>query len=108
MKLSNSWSLHLSDSNVDNELLLLHPPLKRGKIFRLPWWLSGIKNLPANAGNMGLIPDPGRSHIQTKPVGHNYWTGRSRVWAKTTEVHALRFMLRNKKSHKNEKLAHHN
>ena len=24
---------------------------------------SVVKNLPANAGHMGLIPDPGRSHI---------------------------------------------
>ena len=24
---------------------------------------SVIKNLPANAGDVGLIPDPGRSHI---------------------------------------------
>ena len=28
----------------------------------LPWWLS-VKNLPANAGNSGLIPDPRRSHM---------------------------------------------
>ena len=26
----------------------------------LPWWLS-IKNLPANAGDMGSIPESGRS-----------------------------------------------
>ena len=26
----------------------------------LPWWLSG-KNLPANAGDLGLIPELGRS-----------------------------------------------
>ena len=24
---------------------------------------SVVKNLPANAGDMGLIPDPGRSHV---------------------------------------------
>ena len=24
---------------------------------------SGIKNLPANAGDMGFIPGPGRSHL---------------------------------------------
>ena len=28
-----------------------------------PWWLSGKKNLPANAGGARLIPGPGRSHI---------------------------------------------
>ena len=36
---------------------------------------SAVKNLSANAGDTGLIPDPGRSHIPTKSVGHNYWTG---------------------------------
>ena len=25
---------------------------------------SVVKNLPANAGDMGSIPDPGRSHMQ--------------------------------------------
>ena len=28
----------------------------------LPWWLSG-KESPFNAGDMDLIPDPGRSHM---------------------------------------------
>ena len=28
---------------------------------RLPWWLT-VKNLPANAGDMGLIPGLGRFH----------------------------------------------
>ena len=27
-----------------------------------PWWLSG-KSPPANAGDTGLIPGPGRSHV---------------------------------------------
>ena len=33
-----------------------------------------VRNLPANAGDTGSIPDPGRSHIRraTKPVSHNY------------------------------------
>ena len=26
----------------------------------LPWWLSGKKNLPANAGDAGSIPGSGR------------------------------------------------
>ena len=30
---------------------------------------SGLKNLPANAGDRGSIPGLGRPHI---PVGHNY------------------------------------
>ena len=32
-------------------------------IFGNPWWLS-VKNLPANVGNAGSIPGPGRSHMQ--------------------------------------------
>ena len=33
-----------------------------------------VKNLPANAGHMGLIPGPGRSHMPgaTKLVCHIY------------------------------------
>ena len=32
-----------------------------------------VGNLPANARDMGLIPDPGRFHVPkaTKPVRHN-------------------------------------
>ena len=46
-----------------------------------------VKNLPANAGDMGSVPGPGRSHMPqaTKPVSHvlslcsrvksrNYWS----------------------------------
>ena len=34
----------------------------------------GVKNRPANAGNMGLIPDPGDPTClrATKPKSHNY------------------------------------
>ena len=34
-----------------------------------------VKNLPANAGDMGLIPGLGRFHMPrtTKPECHNYW-----------------------------------
>jgi len=32
-----------------------------------------VKILPANAGDMGSIPDPRRSHVQQiEPVYHNY------------------------------------
>ena len=33
-----------------------------------------VKNLPDNAGDMGSIPGPGRSHMpwDNKPVHHNY------------------------------------
>ena len=30
---------------------------------RLSWWLSGIKNPPANAGDMGLVPGQGKTRI---------------------------------------------
>ena len=36
------------------------------KILHDPWGFPGdsmVKNLPANAGDMGLIPGPGRSHM---------------------------------------------
>ena len=34
-----------------------------------------VKNPPANAGDTGSIPGPGRSHMHraTKPMRHNYW-----------------------------------
>ena len=35
----------------------------------LPWWLSG-KDQPANAGDMGSIPGPGRFHmLQSNEAG---------------------------------------
>ena len=35
---------------------------------------SVVKNVPGNAGDMGSIPGPGRSHMpwDNKPVYHNY------------------------------------
>ena len=33
---------------------------------------SVVKNPPANAGDTGSIPDPGRCQGATKSVGHNY------------------------------------
>ena len=35
---------------------------KRKRIWRFPWW-SNVKNPPWNAGDTGLIPGPGRSHM---------------------------------------------
>ena len=34
-----------------------------------------VKNPPANAGDMGSSPGPGRSHMpqSKKPMRHNYW-----------------------------------
>ena len=39
-----------------------------------------VKNPPANVGDTGLIPGPGRSHIPwvTKLVHHSYWAPSSR------------------------------
>ena len=35
---------------------------------------SVVKSMPANAGDTGSIPDPGRPHVlgATKPICHNY------------------------------------
>ena len=55
---------------------------------------SLVKNPPANAGDMGSIPSPGRSrcHGATKPVHHSYW-----------RPNTLEPVLQNKRSHHNEK-----
>ena len=84
-----------------------------------------VKNPPANSGDMGSSPGPGRSHM--------LWSNKARVpqllslhsrarepqllspRATTTEARApqllkpacLEPMLRNKRSHRNEKPAHH-
>ena len=51
---------------------------------------SVVKNPPANAGDMGLIPDLGRSscHRATKPMCHNCWAcacvlepGKCNTWS---------------------------
>ena len=66
-----------------------------------------VKNLPANAGDIGVIPGPGRFHnaseqlspctTATEPTSRNY-----------ESPCALEPMLCNKKSHHNEKPVHHN
>ena len=43
----------------------------------IPWDFPGgtvVKNLPANSGDMGSSPGPGRTHMPhaTKPMCHNY------------------------------------
>ena len=57
-----------------------------------------VRNPPANAGDMGLIPDPGRPHIgrASKLVCHN------------CGVYALESVLHNKRSRPNEEPVHHN
>ena len=58
-----------------------------------------VKNPPANAGDMGSSPGPGRSHMPQS----NY--ARAPQLLKTT---CLEPVLHNKRSHRNEKPAHHN
>ena len=54
-----------------------------------------VKNPPANAGDLGSIPGPGRSHMLqgSKPICHNYWAC------------ALEPVICNKRSQCNEKPA---
>ena len=63
-----------------------------------------VKNPPANAGDTGSIPGPGRSHMP--------WSNEAREpqllssCATTTEPMCLEPVLRNKRSHHNEKPTH--
>ena len=46
------------------------------------------KNLPVNAGDMGLILDPGRLHMQLSPQCQNYWSPQAlEPHTATTEAH---------------------
>ena len=85
-----------------------------------------VKNRPANAGDTGLIPAPGRFHMPGWRVGG--WRGQLIPWTTTTELafyslwatatepmrcifwspRALEPTLCNKRSHCNEKSRHHN
>ena len=54
---------------------------------------SVIKNLPANEGDLGWIPGPGRSHMlwTAKLMCHNYWAcalepGNHHYWARAPRV----------------------
>ena len=51
---------HLWGRIHDTKLFLQNWRARR--IFRLPWWLSGKESF-CQTGDLGLIPDPGRSHI---------------------------------------------
>ena len=70
-----------------------------------------VKNLPANAEDMGTISGPGRFHMSwaTKPLCHNYWAHPPEptchnYWS----LHALGPVFHNKRRHCNEKPEHHN
>ena len=58
-----------------------------------------VKNLPANAGDTGSTPGPGRSHVPQSNEAH--------APQLLKPVH-LEPVLRNKRSHRNEKPANHN
>ena len=74
------------------------------------------KNPPDNAGDMGSSPGPGRSHMpwSNEARAPQLLSLRSRAHepqllspcATTTEAHALEPVLRNKRSHRNEKPTH--
>ena len=98
-------------ANVPSNLLCCHAKLVTQYHSKYLWNLgleckwrgfpggSVIKSPPANAGDRGSIPDPGRSHMTcgtTKPMHDNSW-----AWA-------VQLMLYNKRRHHNEKPEHHN
>ena len=76
-----------------------------------------VRNLPANAGDIGSSPGPGRSHMprSNKARAPQLPSLRSRArqpqllspHATTTEAHVPRALLHNKRSYCNEKLTHH-
>ena len=83
-------------------MIIAVPNCHLSSLFKKDAGLSGgpvIRNLPANAGNMGSIPGPGRFHmlqVATEPK-----------CAKTVELMHLQLRL-HKRSHHNEKPMHHN
>jgi len=69
------------------------------------------KNPPANAGDTGLIPGMGGSHMQcnNQAQGPQLWRLCSRVREpQLLKSEALEPVLSNKRSHCNEKLEHRN
>ena len=81
------------------------PERRRGKGF--PGG-SGVKNPPASARDAGSVPDPRRSHILQSPG-----TTAIELCSRAQELqlpgpYARGSVLRNKRSHGNEKPGHHN
>ena len=58
-----------------------------------------VKNLPANSGDTGSSPGPGRSHVPQRDKTHV---------PQLLKPARLEPVLRNKRSHRNEKTAHRN
>ena len=73
--LINNWVLSGREHTHVHSWLLL----SKDWLLRLHWW-SRVKNLPANAGDTGSNPDPGRSHVLrgNKPCGPQLLSPRSR------------------------------
>ena len=70
-----------------------------------------VKNLPANAGDTGSIPGPGRSHMSrsNKACAPQLLSLCSRACEpQLLKPACLEPMLRNKRSHRNEKPEHSN
>ena len=63
-------------------------------LHELPWWLSGLESA-VNAGDIGLIPGPGRSHMLL---------GQLSPCSATSEPALLEPALCNKRSHHDETL----
>ena len=74
----------------------------------LSWWLGG--NLPADAGHVSSVPDPGRFHMpwSTQPRAIATALVLQSLQAAATEASALESLLRNNRSHRNAKPAHRN
>ena len=76
-----------------------------GDWFKKMWLVfpSGavVRSPPANAGDTGLSPGPGRSHMPgaAKPACHNYWACAPQL----LKPECLEPMLHSKRSHRNEK-----
>ena len=64
-----------------------------------------VKSPPANAGDAGSLPGPGRFHVPwaTKPVHHNYWSPQSRALRSATKEAST---MRKKPAHRNEACLH--
>ena len=77
-----------------------------------------VKNPPANAGArvQALVPEDPTCHGATKPMCYSYWDcalepASHNYWARVPQLLKpvrLEPMLCNKRSHRNEKLAHRN
>ena len=69
-------------------------------LHELPWWQSGLESA-ASAGDMGLIPGPGRSHMLLEQLS----PGTTTTEAACSRARALQQESRcNKTVHQNENI----